>query len=267
MKQYKSDITPFKLCENLYFVGSSKVSVHIIQTTKGLVMIDSGYPDMFDQISDSMNVLGLSPKNICAIFHTHGHIDHFGCTLKFKEICEAKTYISRIDNQIVNGTYDLSWAKELNIEPLPYFNCDVLIEEGDVFDFGNVLIRCRLTPGHTDGVISLFITINNGDKSITAAMHGGVGLNSMTREFLSSYGFSTSCRDNFREGLRMLTNEKVDLVLGNHPEQNNTIAKLKAVKEGKSLLDVHEWSLFLKDTENKLEDLIKQEAEANPLKL
>lgn len=33
----KSDIQPFKMHENVYFVGSSKVSVHIIDTTEGLL--------------------------------------------------------------------------------------------------------------------------------------------------------------------------------------------------------------------------------------
>ena len=105
---YKSDIQPFQMHHNIYFVGSTRVSVHIIQTEVGLVMLDTGYPDMYEQILDSMDELGLNPKNICAIFHSHGHIDHFGCTDKFKQISGAKTYISAIDNDIVNGKLDLS---------------------------------------------------------------------------------------------------------------------------------------------------------------
>ena len=97
----KSDIKPFKMYGNLYFVGSKKVSVHIIKTDCGLVMIDSGYPDMYEQILDSMKELNLDPKDICAIFHSHGHIDHYGCTREFKKLSGAKTYISRIDNDIV----------------------------------------------------------------------------------------------------------------------------------------------------------------------
>ena len=112
-KSVKSNIKPFKMYGNLYFVGSTKVSVHIIKTDCGLVMIDTGYPDMYEQILDSMHELELDPKDICAIFHSHGHIDHYGCTREFKELSGAKTYISRIDNDIVNGTYDLSWAKEI----------------------------------------------------------------------------------------------------------------------------------------------------------
>jgi metallo-beta-lactamase class B len=254
-----ADIAPFKMYGNLYFVGCSRVSVHVIDTGSGLIMIDTGYPDMYEQITDSMKTVGLDPKDICAIFHSHGHIDHFGCTCKLKEMSAAKTYISRIDNDIVNGTYDLSWAKELGYERLPFFNCDVLVEDGDCFTFGNTTVRCRLTPGHTAGVLSFFVNIEDRDKSIISAMHGGVGFNSMSKEFLKRYNLSFDCRDKFREGLHKLANEHVDLVMGNHPEQNDTPGKLKKVISGESIVDPTEWRHFLALTEERLDELINSE--------
>lgn len=256
----KSDIRPFRMYGNVYFVGSSKVSVHIIQTECGLVMIDTGYPDMYEQILDSMGQMGLNPKDICAIFHSHGHIDHFGCTERFKELSGAKTYISRIDNDILNGTYDLSWAKELGYERMPFFNCDVLVEDGDCFTFGNTTLRCTLTPGHTDGVLSFFVNVEENGESIIAAMHGGVGLNTLSAEFLNSYGLSFENRVVFRESLHKLANEKVDLVLGNHPEQNDTVKKMERVLlENASIVDPSEWQRFLKETERKLDALLAEE--------
>lgn len=245
---------------NLYFIGNSRVSVHLIKTECGLVMIDTGYPDMYEQILDSMNILGFQPKDICAIFHSHGHIDHFGCTLQLKELSGAKTYISRLDNDIVNGTYDLSWANELGYERLPFFECEVLIEDGDIFKFGNTTIRCRLTPGHTEGVLSFFINIEEDGQSIVAAMHGGVGMNSLSADFLNHYHLSFDCRERFREGLHELSKEHVDLVLGNHPYQNDTEGKLvKAFSGTKNLIDPTEWKRFLITTEEKLNALIESE--------
>ena len=183
-------LQPFKMCENIYFVGSEAVSVHLINTEEGLVLIDAGYPDMYNLIVENIKKLGFDPKDICAIFHSHGHIDHFGCTERLVALSGAKTYISKIDNDIVNGTLDLSWAKELNLETLPFFDCDVLIEDGDVFTFGNVQIRCVLTPGHMDGVLSFFITLESEGKKMVAAMHGGIGTNSMAADFLNAYGLS-----------------------------------------------------------------------------
>lgn len=256
----KSNIKAFNLYGNLYFVGSKKVSVHIVKTDVGLLMIDTGFPDMYEQILDSMAELNLDPKDICAIFHTHGHIDHFGCTERFKNLSGAKTYISRIDNDIVNGKYDLSWAVELGLERMPYFDCDVLIEDGDTFTFGNTTIRCLLTPGHTDGVLSFFVNIEDGDKSIIAAMHGGIGMNTLASGFLKAYNLSFDCRDKFRESLKKLSKEKVDLVMGNHPGQSHTEEKLEEVlKYGKITLDPNEWKNFLKKAEQTLDDFLEKE--------
>lgn len=252
---FKSDIMPFEMYKNLYFVGSNRVSVHIIKTECGLIMIDTGYPDMYEQILDSMLYLGLEPENICAIFHSHGHIDHFGCTMKFKELSGAKTYISRIDNDIVNGTYDLSWTKELGLERISPFDCDVLVEDGDSFKFGETTVSCILTPGHTAGVLSFFINVSG----IVAGMHGGIGTNSMRCDFLNKYGLSFDCRDKFRDGLHKLKNEYVDIVLGNHPQQNNTLNKLQKVLNKSSVVDPTEWRRFLIYAEEKLDKLIKEE--------
>lgn len=254
-----SDIRPFNMFGNLYFVGSSKVSVHIIKTELGLVMIDTGYPDMYEQILSSMEELSLDPKDICAIFHSHGHIDHFGCTERLKQLSGAKTYISRIDNDIVNGTLDLSWAVELNLPRMPFFDCDVLIEDGDVFNFGSTSVRCRLTPGHTDGVLSFFVNVTDGKEELIAAMHGGAGLNTLEKSFLDKYGMSTDVRQVFIKSAKALMDEKVDIVMGNHPPQNDTTGKLKKVSEGKPIADSGEWQRFLNRIIDKAIDRFKDE--------
>ncbi len=255
-------LQPFRMHKNLYFIGSEAVSVHLIDTEEGLVMIDTGYPNMHDLILNNMKTLGFDPKNLCAIFHSHGHIDHFGNTQEFVALSGAKTYIGRPDNDIVNGKLDLSWARELGQEPLPFFDCDVLIEDGDTFTFGSTTIRCIHTPGHTDGVMSFMITLDdNGDK-IVAAMHGGIGTNSMAAGFLEKYGLSFDCRDKFKEGLKRLANEDVDLVLGNHPEQSQTDKKMLRVLNGETdLTDKGEWHRFLAFAERCLDNMLKRESE------
>ena len=252
-------LQPFRMHANLYFIGSEAVSVHLLDTKSGIVIIDTGYPQMRELILSNIEKMGFSPKCICAIFHSHGHIDHYGNTRELVALSHAKTYISRIDNEIVNGNLDLSWARELNLAPIEPFLCDVLIEDGQIFDFGDTIIRCVHTPGHTAGVMSFIITLNDGT---VAAMHGGIGMNSMQSAFLRRYGLSFECRQQFKDALRKLSCEKVDFVLGNHPEQNGTVEKMRKILDGEAnILDGNEWQAFLEKVEKHIDHLIETDPE------
>lgn len=253
------ELEAFKMHEGLYFIGHEEVSVHLIVTEEGLVMLDTGYPFMEQLILDNIKKLGYDPKDLIAIFHTHGHVDHFANTLKYVELSGAKTYISRIDNDILNGKKDLSWAKELGWERLPFFDCDVLLEDGDEFTFGRTKIRCILTPGHTEGVMSYVITLADGT---VAAMHGGIGSNSMMLKYLKSNGLPADLRRQFKEGLYKLEKEKVDIVLGNHPEQTKTLEKLIRVKNGETdLRDPEEWGNFMAYNHRRIDKLMREDVE------
>ena len=252
----KNYIKPFKMFGNLYFVGNKRVSVHMIKTEEGYIMIDTGWPDMYDDIIENMKALEIKPEEICAIFHSHGHIDHFGCTQKFKELSGAKTYISRIDNDIVNGKYDLSWANEAKLQRLPFFDCDVLIEDGDVFTFGSTTVRCVHTPGHTDGVMSFFINVTDGKETYIAGMHGGAGYNTLKSDFIERYGLSTDCRKIYRESLRKIAKEHVDIFIGNHPDQSNTEEKSKGNAD---VVDANEMQRFLDQLEETIDIFEKRE--------
>lgn len=257
----KSDIAPFKMIGNLYFIGSRAVSVHLIDTGDGLILIDTGYPNMQQQILTSMRSLGFDPADMRIILHSHGHYDHIGSTSYYKSLSGAKTYISRIDNEIVNGNRPLSWANELGHEVLPFFNCDVLLEDGDIVTLGNTTISCRLTPGHTEGTMCFFFEIEDNGRKYTAAMHGGVGTNSMEAWFLDKYKLNYNLRDIFRRDLRQLAKIPVDIVLGNHPDQSDTEDKLTRILNG----DVHacinpaEWPQFMKVCEDRLDRMIAAE--------
>ena len=257
----QNDIAPFRLWNNVYFVGSSAVSVHLIDTGEGLILIDTGYPFMQDMIVENIRALGFDPADIRVLLHSHGHYDHYGNTLYLKSLSGAKTCISRIDNEIVNGHRNLSWADELGCARIPPFNCDVLLDDGDEVALGNTRIRCRLAPGHTEGTLAFFFETGG----MRAAMHGGVGLNAMKRDFLEAHGLPLDLRERFRQGLRELAEERVDIVLGNHPNQNDTEAKAGRLRAGdeRAFIDPAEWRRFLEDREHMLDELLEKEKTGN----
>ena len=83
-------------------------------------------------------------------------------------------------------------------------------------------------PGHTPGTMSIFSV--SDEYIYRAGMHGGVGTNSMSKEFLDRYGLSYDCRKQFLDGLDRLKQEKVDIFIGNHVWNNDTRGKYERMK-------------------------------------
>ena len=66
---------PFRIFGNLYFVGTSPASVHIVDTGEELIMFDTGYQQSLYMVIDNIYRVGLDPHDIKYILLTHGHID------------------------------------------------------------------------------------------------------------------------------------------------------------------------------------------------
>ncbi len=247
MKQpWKGYVEPFKMWGNLYFVGTEPASVHIIDTGEGLIMLDTGYQQSLYLVIHNMHLLGLKPENIKYIMLTHGHIDHMGGARCIKELTGAKIVLGRADREYANGEKDLSFAKELGMEFNETFEPDILIEDGDKITLGNTEVTAVATPGHTPGAMSFFFDVYDGERVMRAGLHGGMGINTLTDEFLSRYNLPFSLRDDFRNSMKRLNEEHVDIFLGNHMQHNDTLGKAERVKNGEkdAFIDPTEWAPY-----------------------
>ena len=239
-------VKPFKIFGNLYFVGTEPASSHLIDTGDGLILLDTGYQHSLYLVLNNIWELGFSPYDIKYLVHTHGHIDHFGATRALVELTGAKTFLGKPDEEYANGKLDLSYAKELGMEFKETFQPDVLLNDGDVIRLGNTEIKCVATPGHTPGAMSYFFNVTDGKETFRAGLHGGMGINTLTKEFLDNYALSYSLRDDFKNSMLRLNQEKVDIFLGNHMQHNNTIEKAQMLKNGMkyAFVDPCEWEKY-----------------------
>lgn len=239
-------VKPFRIFGNLYFVGTKPASTHLIDTGDGLVVIDPGYPQSLYLVINNICELGFKIKDIKYIVISHGHYDHLGAVKALVELTGAKTFIGKEDVTYANGTEDLTWAKELETEYYEAFEPDVLISNNDVIELGNTKILCKDAPGHTPGTKAFFFDITDGKQTLRAAMHGGLGGNSMKKAFLDRYGLSTDIRDKFVPAIESFIDEPVDIFLGNHVWNNDTVGKSERMTETfNPFIDKTEWKTFL----------------------
>ncbi len=254
------DATPVNILGNLYFVGTQPASTHIIDTGEGLILLDSGYRETLHLVLGHMEALGLNPADIRYLVHTHGHIDHVGATAELKRLTGAKTFLGRADREIANGTLPLSYAAEYGMALEP-FEADVLLEDGDEITLGSTTLRCVGTPGHTPGCLTFVFQVRDGDRTYTAALHGGMGVNTMSREFLEKYNLSYDCREQFLAAMDRLAEIPVDIFLGNHMQHNDTSGKTRRVLAGDRLAFVNpdEWRPHVLWCKENLLNMIRQE--------
>ena len=213
----------------------------MIDTGEGLILIDPGYSNTLYLVVRSIYELGFKPKDIKYIINTHWHSDHTEATKAMVDLTGAKTLI---------GRYDEEKTKK-------YFNPDILIKDGDVLALGNVTITFMETPGHTKGTISIFFETEDNGKTYRVGMFGGAGANTMAQGHFDYDG----CREEYRNSLHRLKNEKVDVFIGNHVWNNDTAVKGEVLlKTGENrFIDQNLWQEFLEFCEKRLDEVISKD--------
>src|SRR5215213_8518456 len=83
-------VPPFKVFDNLYYVGPGYVSVWLIATPQGAILIDTAEEPYVDHVIDSIKKSGFALTDIKYILLSHGHLDHFGGADRIQQLSGAR---------------------------------------------------------------------------------------------------------------------------------------------------------------------------------
>ena len=125
---------------NCFIIGCEK--------TRKAAVIDPG-----DDSSQILMKLAEHKLTVEYIINTHGHFDHVGANRKLKEATGAKLVIHALDQSMLKVLSETSAAFGLSVENSP--PPDQTVQDGDIIQFGEIILTVLHTPGHTPGGISL----------------------------------------------------------------------------------------------------------------
>lgn len=146
---------PEKLFGNSYLVGFGGLSVALIDTGAGLVLIDGALPQAAPAILANVRRLGFDPQDIKFILSTEPHFDHAGGLAALARDTGAVVVASaRGAEGLRSGrhaaddpqlAYGGSWPAVARVR---------VMQDGDVLRLGKAAITAHATPGHTMGSMS-----------------------------------------------------------------------------------------------------------------
>jgi len=213
-------VPPFKIFDNLYYVGIDWVSSYLITTDDGLILIDALYRDYPAHIIQSVKELGFDPKQIKFILCTHGHYDHCEGADTLQKITGARVGMTETDWEIAEGKVKNDYA---NVNTR--LTRDWVIRDGDSLKLGGTTIKFFITPGHTMGVLSMSFPVRDGSNTYKAFMLGGVGLNfdgvKQTEVYLQSMD-------------RLMKMKNIQVNITNHPDPGKIFQRARLLQTRKA---------------------------------
>lgn len=260
---------PFHIVGNVYFVGNTWCCSHLIDTGEGLILLDTPCLPELAYLLDGIWRLGFNPRDIKYILVSHAHMDHYGAVRALAHLTGAKTLLGEVDAEDMKNNPER--FERMNHESGRFNECfvpDITLKDGDVLEMGNTKIRCVLTPGHTVGVMSHFWETEESGQMYRVGIYGGAGFVTLREVRLKECGLSMEMRKVFSESIDKVWDEKVDVMLGNHPFHNDTYDKHARVLNGEkdAFIDPGEWHRFLQELRDRYAEFLSlSEAEIDKM--
>lgn len=202
--------------DNLYMLTTKVNSAWAVKTSAGIILIDTlfGYAAQ-DEIVDGMKKLGLDPADIKYIVISHAHGDHDGAVKFLQDTYHPHVILAPKDWELA--------ARQAN----PYSH-DMDAKDGQKLTLGDTTITIYITPGHTGGTLSFLVPVKDHGVSHLAMEWGGTALSKNTsKEMLQSYILNAGRLLDIADGAG------ADVIIGNHTEYNDALARLEQTKARK----------------------------------
>ncbi len=152
---------PFRVIDNVYYVGSAGLSAWVIKTPKGLILLDVGTPANAPMVEKSIEALGFHLSDVKILLNSHAHFDHAGGFAKLKADTGAKLEASAGDRDALEkGVYP--GAETRHDFDFPPVTVDQVLKDGDTVSLGGVTLTARVTPGHTAGATTYLLPVREG---------------------------------------------------------------------------------------------------------
>ena len=153
----------FRIIGNLYGVGSYDLSVFLITTDDGHILINTGLRDSTQMIRNNIESLGFSLEDVKILLTQQAHWDHTAALAEIKQITDAEIWATVRDARVLEdgGFSDPHFGGRESFRPV---DVDKIIRDGEVIRLGELELTVHHHPGHTEGSSSYSMAVIGEDE-------------------------------------------------------------------------------------------------------
>src|SRR5689334_24698856 len=136
--EWTEPFPPFKIAENLYYVGSKGLANYLITTSQGHILINSDLEENVPLLRASVEKLGFKFNDIKILLISHAHWDHDAASDTIKKLTGAKYMVMDADVSVVEsgGKTDFQYANSPDSLYTPT-KVDRVLHDGDEVKLGD----------------------------------------------------------------------------------------------------------------------------------
>jgi len=171
-KDWTTPLDPFKIADNLYYVGSRDLAAYLVTTPKGNILINSNLETSPPQIHHAVEQLGFKWADTKILLSSQAHYDHVAGAAEVLRETHAAYEVMEGDVAVAeSGGGKTSF--DLPDSHFPPAHVTKTLHDGDRITLGGLTITALRTAGHTQGCTTFTLTVNQGGKKLLAAIVGG----------------------------------------------------------------------------------------------
>ena len=268
---WTTPIAPFRIADNLYYVGSQDLASYLVVTPRGNILINANLASSPPQIRASVEKLGFRWKDTRILLNSQAHFDHVAGAAEVVRETQAKNMVMDGDVRVMETG---ARADFLSPSPnIPYYSpvhVDRVLHDEDTVSLGGVTLTAHKTAGHTRGCTTWTMRAHLPGEPMGTVRNivivGGTGFWS-EYHFVATPGHPVSypgIGQDFQHTFTVLKALPCDVFLGAHGGYFDMLTRLKHYKqEGpRVFIDPAGYQEFVADAQTTFEKALREQRAA-----
>lgn len=161
---WRTPFEAYRVIGPLYSVGTYDLSVFLLTTSEGHILINTGMEDSAPLLKKGIEDVGFRYEDVKVLMTMQAHNDHVAATATVKRETGAEIWATPEDAKLIES----GGATDHLFGGSPKFDAATVerhLKDGEVLKLGDLELTVIFTPGHTNGSSSYAFTVEEGGKS------------------------------------------------------------------------------------------------------